>query len=385
MEFEFNMSFREVHLNPGTLCRIFVLFHRASHKFVYLHFYSSSYYIIMKQNISSLIRYRAINRCIIERVTANMDDLLKACIMATGDETITKDLVEGDIQEMKLPGPSGYAAPIAYDEKKKVYFYKSEGYSLDKISLMENEQELLKLAILYLDQLKSHESLKGLKGIVQKLVNSLRIRSLGSIGEVLDFVQPEIAEEAGGSQFLKPLIEAIRGKKVVRLYYLPFYEDKPYFILVHPYLLKEYRGRWYLIGLNDTKKEIRTYGLDRIWEMHEVEQAYLSKSFDASAFFRNTIGIISPMGEPPEIRLSVTKHQAQYLITQPMHESQLIEQEDEERTVFRYKVHPTYEFKSWILSLGPEARVLSPDSLKKDVLRLLNDAILEYGKVNGLS
>jgi predicted DNA-binding transcriptional regulator YafY len=86
------------------------------------------------------------------------------------------------------------------------------------------------------------------------------------------------------------------------------------------------------------------------------------------------------MGQPPEIRLSVSKHQAQYLITQPLHESQFIESEDDENVIFQFKLHPTYEFKSLILSMGSDARVLSPDKLKKDILRLLNDAILEYGK-----
>ena len=335
---------------------------------------------ITQNDLNTFIRYRAIDHYLKEKGTACLKELSGYCIMVTGDDTITHSMIANDIISMKENDPPGLYAPISFNEKEEEYFYSDAGYSLEKIPLTNEENRLLNQCILFLDQLKTHDSLKGLKGMIQKLVNSFRIYTLNGTGKSYGFIQPEISEGAGGSQFLHPLIEAIQNKKVVRLYYLPFYEDKPYFTIIHPWLLKEYRGRWYLIGLNDSKQEIRTYGLDRIWEMHELQQEYIPCNFSPDEFFRNTIGVISPLADPPEIRIRVMRHQAQYLITQPIHESQLIEEEDEERIIFRYKVHPTYEFKSYILSLGSDARVLSPESLKKDVLRLLNDAILEYGK-----
>ena len=48
------------------------------------------------------------------------------------------------------------------------------------------------------------------------------------------------APEIKGIQYLQAIIDAIEQKNVLRLYYLPFYEDKPYFNEVHPYLLKEH-------------------------------------------------------------------------------------------------------------------------------------------------
>jgi len=183
-----------------------------------------------------------------------------------------------------------------------------------------------------------------------------------------------------GTQYLEPIIRAIEDKKVLRLYYLPFYEDKPYFNEVHPYMLREYGFRWYLVGLNEFRDQVRTYALDRIRDLQESPgTAYRDGGFDATSYFRYAIGIIAPPGEPSQIRLAVQKTQAQYLITQPWHDSQNILWENEEQVIFSFRVHPTYEFKSLVLSLGKDAVVLEPDELRKEIHEELEAMIRKYG------
>ncbi|MGW8316972.1 MAG: helix-turn-helix transcriptional regulator, partial [Bacteroidales bacterium] len=153
-----------------------------------------------------------------------------------------------------------------------------------------------------------------------------------------------------GTQYLEPLIRSIEGKQVVRIYYQPYYEDKPYFNEVHPYLLKEQGLRWYLVGLNAYRGELRTYALDRIRDLETMQEAvYKESDFDAAEYFRYAIGIIAPRGIPPLIRVAVQKTQAQYLISQPWHESQNIEEENDQEVIFSFRVHPTYEFRTLLL------------------------------------
>ena len=90
------------------------------------------------------------------------------------------------------------------------------------------------------------------------------------------------------------------------------------------------------------------------------------------------MGIIAPQGEPPLIKIAVQKTQAQYLVTQPWHDSQNIEQEDEDRVVFSFRVHPTYEFKSLLLSLGKDGKVLEPASLQEEIRSELNEMLAAY-------
>ena len=193
------------------------------------------------------------------------------------------------------------------------------------------------------------------------------------------FISFKNAPEVKGTQYLEPIIQAIENQQAVRIYYLPFYEDKPYFNVVHPYLLKEHGFRWYLVGLNEFKGQVRTYALDRIRDMKAAEGIiYIPPAFDAETYFRHAIGIIAPEGTPALIKLAVQKTQAQYLITQPWHDSQNIEAETEEEIIFSFRVFPTYEFKSLVLSLGKDGRIMEPASLREEMKAELAQMLDNY-------
>jgi len=193
------------------------------------------------------------------------------------------------------------------------------------------------------------------------------------------FIHYSKVPEIKGIHYLDPIIRAIENKEVLRLYYLPFYEDKPYFNEVHPYLLKEHESRWYMVGLNAFKGKLRTYALDRIRDLQVAEgAAYTPPKFIAEEYFKYAIGIIAPEGTPPLIKLAVQKTQAQYLITRPWHESQNIEEENEEQVVFSFRVFPTYEFRSLVLGLGKDATILEPGSLKEEMRQELENMLKQY-------
>jgi predicted DNA-binding transcriptional regulator YafY len=195
-----------------------------------------------------------------------------------------------------------------------------------------------------------------------------------------DYIQFGKIPEIKGIQYLEPVIRAIEAKRVLRIYYLPFYEDRPYFNEVHPYLIKEHDFRWYMVGMNEFRGEIRTYALDRIRDLQESQGiAYKEPGFDRESYFRYAIGIIAPGGEPEPILLSVQKTQAQYLITKPWHESQNIERETDETVVFSFRVHPTYEFRSLVLSLGKDAEVLEPETLRRAIREEVRSMMGLYG------
>lgn len=242
----------------------------------------------------------------------------------------------------------------------------------------QKELEKLRQATALLDKYKFSDVFGDISGSLQKVIDVIEISSSQGSGGNDDFISPEKAPHFRGSEYLVPIILAIREEQVLRIYYQPFYEDKPYFADVHPYLLKEYRSRWYLIGLHDFKEQLRTYSLDRIRDIRKAELPYRKKSISARQYFRNSIGIIAPEGEPPRIRIAVQKTQAQYLITQPWHESQNIEEEDDERVIFSFRVHPTYEFKSLLLSHGKDLQVLEPESLKNQMREELQTMIRYY-------
>jgi predicted DNA-binding transcriptional regulator YafY len=244
-------------------------------------------------------------------------------------------------------------------------------YTSDELAKLRESCELL-------EKYKFADVFGDISGALQKVIDVIDISTSRKPGEPCNFIHPEKVPHIKGSVHLGKIISAITERKVLRLYYQPFYEDRPYFTEVHPYLLKEYKNRWYMIGRNDFKDQVRTYSLDRIRDISLSEISYRDPEFRAEDYFRNTIGIISPGGEPPVIRIAVQKTQAQYMITQPWHESQNIEEENEEETIFHFRVHPTYEFISLLLSYGKDLRVLSPASLKEELKSQLEQMLSFY-------
>jgi predicted DNA-binding transcriptional regulator YafY len=142
--------------------------------------------------------------------------------------------------------------------------------------------------------------------------------------------------------------------------------------------LKEHNNRWYVIGWDESEKDIRTFGLDRIKSIELLENPYRKSDFDPREYFKYTIGIIAPQSKPPQIKIEFTKQQAQYLITQPIHPSQKILKVTKEMVIFGFVVHPTYEFISLLFGYRDKAKVLSPVWLKNGIRELLEQMIKQY-------
>lgn len=244
-------------------------------------------------------------------------------------------------------------------------------YSEEELASIEDTAKLL-------ERYRFSDVFGDVSGALQKVIDIIRIDLSREEYGNYNFIYPEKIIHNKGSEHLIVLIDAIKNKQCLRIYYHPFYEEKPYFSEIHPYLLKEYKNRWYLIGLHDFKKQLRTYSLDRIRNIEPSDIEYKETNIDKSAYFKHAVGIISPQGQPPLVRIQVQKTQAQYIITQPWHESQNIEEEGEEDIIFSFRVHPTYEFIQLILSFGKDIKVLEPLSLQRTIKAELERMISLY-------
>ena len=62
-----------------------------------------------------------------------------------------------------------------------------------------------------------------------------------------------------GNEYLELLLNAINQKQTVQFSYYNFVKEEKTIRRVHPYLLKEYRNRWYLIGKSELKNKVVTF------------------------------------------------------------------------------------------------------------------------------
>jgi predicted DNA-binding transcriptional regulator YafY len=180
-----------------------------------------------------------------------------------------------------------------------------------------------------------------------------------------------------GTEHIYGLLHAIKNKFVIELEYHKFSEEKSEIVAVHPYLIKQFKGRWYLLCLKVDINEIRTYALDRIVGF-EIRKKHFTipKDFNAQQYFKNCFGIILPDWlEPEKIVFSFNLTQAEYIKSYPLHESQNIIKTENKRVYFEITVFIAHDFIMELLSYGDEIQIVSPKGLVKTLSTIHKSAL----------
>lgn len=184
-----------------------------------------------------------------------------------------------------------------------------------------------------------------------------------------------------GGEFFYGLIHAIKSCLTVKFSYYKYEENVVVNYQIEPYVIKEFKGRWYLIG-KEREGIIKTFGLDRITDLAVTKKKFQSpKAFDSKSHFKNYFGIYSSSeNKLHEIVLSFDPLQGKYIKSFPLHESQSVILDNNTETRIRLQVYLTYDFLMELMSFGNRVKVISPDILKKELCRNFVEALDSYKK-----
>lgn len=184
-----------------------------------------------------------------------------------------------------------------------------------------------------------------------------------------------------GAENFHGLLHAIKNKVQVHVFYQSYWSDTGLERIINPYFLKEFKNRWYLIGLDEGKRAIRIFGLDRIKNLTISRKKFsLPENEQPQNYFRDCFGIISKEeGQELEtILLSFTSEQGKYIKSLPMHHSQQILKDDVNGLMISLKVYATYDLIREILSHGDRVKVLEPKSLVSRIKKTLWESLNQY-------
>jgi len=333
----------------------------------------------MPKNKDALIRYRVINKCFLEKKNVTLKELVTACEEALDISPLSERTIEADIRAMRYDRGLGYNAPIKMNRSKGVYYYDDPAYSIDNIPLNEEELDSLLFASRLLEQFKDIELFRTFKGSIDKLVEAVNVYHLPEYKDIRNFIEFERVEYTKGTNLLKELIDAIKNRSVIKIEYHSFTSPRSTFHILHPYHLKEYRNRWFLIGYNEQFSDIRTYGLDRIIKI-QIEETLKFKDvgFDAQKYYENVIGISVSHEEPVEIHIAFSELQTQYILSQPLHKSQEFAKNLGDRYVFKFLLVPNYEFYCQILGWGENVEIIKPTTIRNIYKSILKKNLMLY-------
>ena len=192
-------------------------------------------------------------------------------------------------------------------------------------------------------------------GIRQWLLESLSMNNL--LNESSDMRDRILFEKIPSSQkWLPVIVNAMRDKKTVEVTYQSFWRDEPSTFILHPYCLKLFKQRWYVLGRSDGYDDPWIYALDERMK-----------------------SVILDDRKPSPVKIKVVSGQVRYIDSLPLHDSQQLIEETPEYGIFTYYLVPTYDFRQELLSHGPDVEVLEPEDLRDEMKADIAQMYKNYG------
>lgn len=275
-------------------------------------------------------------------------------------------LTREEIDRLWMRSPLGDGAPIP---PRTFFHYRraiEENFHIDILCNRRGEY--------YIDQGDDEHNRSFTNWLLDSYAVSSALRdSQAPAGRVL------LEDVPSAREFLPMVLEAIGASEKVRFTYAGFNRSRPETdILFHPYFVKRYKQRWYMVGLREKSNDIRTYALDRVKAMVMVSERFeMPEDMDPAAFFDNIIGITLSKAAVRTVKICTTPQQAKYFRALPFHPSQQEEIHDN-YSIFTYKLKLNYELVHEILGFGTAVTVLAPRELRVMVTDELRNSLANY-------
>ena len=198
--------------------------------------------------------------------------------------------------------------------------------------------------------------------------------------DTLNYLSFESQGNLKGVDNLKDLLFAIKNKRFISFVHHNFSSETSKAYRIRPGLLKEYRGRWYVIGYLNKSNDVRTFGVDRLEKLKiESETFTNTKKQNLATLFEDVVGLnYTEHSKKETVTLSATPIQARYLKALPLHPSQYISKETDKEVFISLNVIPNYELTQQLMMLGENVKVIEPKWLANEMIELLKTALKRY-------
>ncbi|MBQ4405617.1 MAG: WYL domain-containing protein [Bacteroidales bacterium] len=311
----------------------------------------------------------------------NLDDLTEKCnerLEKIGVSTVTRRCIEKDIDFIEGASFGGNINKETVNGKYCLR-YADPSFSIFTKKLSDDEKNLLQEVLSTIGQFEGLEDFEWIDDLKQRLDVEERPK-------IISFSNNPFLKN---SNLLGLIFNYISHKNVVRVCYSAFVKAKAG-IEFHPYLLKQYNDRWYLIGAADSDGKILTLALDRITNIEPVaNKEFVEPDEDFAERFDDIVGVTLIDGKPLEhIVFWVSDVSKDYVESKPIHGSQKLISNDEDLRrqypklvggrFFSIDCIPNYELIRELTSFGRELLVLKPEDVRAKVLEWFSKAAERY-------
>ena len=212
------------------------------------------------------------------------------------------------------------------------------------------------------------------------LINTFTVNNILRLGKERLSGRVSVEDIPSGHMHLTAIMEAMTESRKIKIQYLKYTRSQADKLTIHPYAVKEFAKRWYLVAYCEERKALRVYGLDRIKEMEVTENTFkMPAGFDVDETFATSFGTYLPEGKAQLITFRADTKEARFLRDLPIHSSQEeIKSSNKDYVTFSIFVCPNDSLIMEFCKLGKRVEVLTPKEVRNAVAEELAAAYSLY-------
>jgi predicted DNA-binding transcriptional regulator YafY len=185
-------------------------------------------------------------------------------------------------------------------------------------------------------------------------------------------------QSAPRSARVAQLLDATINHRRAVMRYHSFSSEREKEYLIEPYRLVFAQGGFYVVAFVPEYRALRTFAVERIRSLSLTEERFDPIDLPADAF-ENSLGV--NQGTPERIEIVFEPRIARHLRERVWHPSQQIQEAADGRLTMTLQICNDFALRSWILSFGPLARVVSPPELVRQIQQEADKTRLQYAAV----
>jgi predicted DNA-binding transcriptional regulator YafY len=265
---------------------------------------------------------------------------------------------------------------------------KSEGFELSRRTLERAINDLRDeffINIQFVRKQGMYVILDDEDGYTQQLIGFFKLSyqaetltsSLGVQKKMHKHISYDFDQIVKGTKFISPILQAISERKKIEIEHKGFKAEESNKRILEPYLLKEYRGRWYLLGKVENDSFL-SFGFDRIINIEKLDKSFNPTLNDPKTVYQDVIGLSGWNLDKVKIKLEFTPLQGRYIKSLPIHNSQIILSETSEKMIVELDLKPNFEFFQIIWGYGSSCKIVSPKSVIASLKEELRKTLVQY-------
>ena len=215
------------------------------------------------------------------------------------------------------------------------------------------------------------------------MLNSLSLRNL--LNESVGLHERLIIEDVPSShRFLTVIIDAMRDNRRLCISYKGYNMSDYQDMFIHPYCLRLFKRRWYIIAYSEYSKGNRLFMLDRARSVEVLTDSFtMPEGFDAEEYFNDIYGVRqTDRSEMTKVVLKVNANRCDLLRNLPLHPSQKEIETTPEYSIFKVELKPNFDLKQELISYLDALEVLEPVSLRDELRMTIKSMYRKYIEPN---